>query len=65
MTQFHEGQDVEVLMAPKKHGFACEAKIVEIAPVGHPAYWLVQFPDGTRAVFDAEHIRAAEEEDTA
>ena len=78
MTQFHEGQEVEVAKAwkncPSTH---CErsqecrsphecngwrkAKIIRMAPDGgaifNPVYE-VQFPDGRRAVFDAEHIRA-------
>jgi hypothetical protein len=75
MTQFHEGQDVEVWKEVRTRGTDlhqnyvrrwCKAKIV-YALKETPRY-LVQFPepngkydvDGTRAVFDAEHIRAVE-----
>ena len=57
---FHEGQEVEVringtLFAQAGKNFWWrKAKIV--FPGGSP-YW-VQFPDGSRALFDAEHIRA-------
>lgn len=75
MTQFHEGQEVEVArdvggMFPYKNWR--KAKLIRMAPDGgaifNPVYE-VQFPepngkydvDGTRAVFDAEHIRAIED----
>ena len=70
MTQFHEGQEVEVgvLVPPgAHHAFFMEwrkAKIVGRDTVNYCACdvcnsgWLVQFPDNTRDVFDAEHIRA-------
>lgn len=56
MTEFHEGQEVEV---------RCwrTAKIVEIFPAiegkhsGDDAI-LIEFPDGTNAVFDYAHIRS-------
>lgn len=59
MTQFHEGQDVEVWganMYPWR-----KAKIIrryEPARPGHEDY-RIQFSDGVRAVIDAAHIRAA------
>lgn len=66
MTQFHEGQEVEVVQ-PTNHPvegwpgyYWRKAKIVRDraksgrAPEG---YEVVQFPDGARAVFDAKHIR--------
>jgi hypothetical protein len=68
-VQFHEGQDVEVTDSryPLSTFAWRKAWIVarqdwsdEVPPyVGEPVCrkWLVQFPDGTRAVFDAEHIR--------
>jgi hypothetical protein len=55
MTAFHEGQEVEVWCFPD--GEWEKAKILGDRPFGLPGYW-IQFPDGTRAVFDAEHIRA-------
>jgi hypothetical protein len=66
MTQFHEGQEVEVLCDDEQGRsmmFWRKAKIVPSAlPDG--VHHCVQFPDGTRAVFDAMHIRAAEHRDT-
>jgi hypothetical protein len=57
MTQFREGQDVEVRKRdpyPYAHPWR-KAKIV----MGTlPDTYLVQFQDCTRAVFDAGHIRA-------
>jgi hypothetical protein len=64
MTQFHEGQEVEVRTAQREASPAapyggirnwCSAKIVHKTPSG---LYHVQFPDNSRAVFDAEHIRA-------
>ena len=52
MTQFHEGQDVEVWCFPD--GEWEKAKIVMETL---PKTYQVQFPDGSRRVFDAEHIR--------
>jgi len=64
--QYHEGQEVEVRTAPLPqfgHGYDSDwrkAKIVAWEPgYGSPIAHQVQFPDGSRAVFDAEHIRAA------
>jgi hypothetical protein len=66
--QFHEGQEVEVLMS-RDHPIARpglimwhKAKIeclagVECTAAKTPCY-CVQFPDGMRGVFDAGHIRA-------
>lgn len=59
MTQFREGQEVEV----NDHRNLCTSrwtvgKIKGDAGVISGAYYWVQFPDGTRAVFDADHIRA-------
>ena len=55
--QFHAGQEVEVRVGWRK------AKIVEIIPAiegKHAAddAILIEFQDGTRAVFDEAHIRA-------
>jgi hypothetical protein len=62
MTTFREGQDVEVLRdAPEySEGVTAwrKAKIVSASAQGRET-WIVQFPDGTRAVYDAAHIRAA------
>jgi len=56
MTQFHEGQEVEVLF--QATNWWRKAKI--ICQDRAPGYrgWHVQFPDGTHGVFYAEHIRA-------
>jgi hypothetical protein len=64
MTQFHEGQEVEVAThSPElmKTGWR-KAKIVYKTKLMHEdrAGYAVQFPDGTRGVFSAEHIRAVE-----
>jgi hypothetical protein len=62
MPQFHEGQDVAVRICeadPIRHGFHVrwnKAKIVTW-PRREADRWRVQFPDGTRAVFDTSHIR--------
>jgi hypothetical protein len=70
MTQFHEGQDVEVARAPQGARPAkCrvweKAKIVSAIDypptnVVHTQYE-VQFPDGLRDVFDEAHIMPARE----
>lgn len=58
MTQFHEGQEVEILAyldttEPEWQ----KAKIVREFLDG--AAWEVQLPNGARAAFKPEHIRAA------
>lgn len=66
MTQFRDGQEVEVEGIWFKRGETSreiawrKAKIVPTrqgSPAQPPDFYGVQFPDGTRAVFDAEHIR--------
>ena len=69
MTQFHEGQDVEVAISvpvicnqndpPVYHELEWRKAKVIVVP-GDRNQFLVRFPDGSRAVFDAEHIRAIE-----
>ena len=67
MTQFHEGQEVEALRhepATKRRGAFDQwrkAKIVshDFSWPYHPKFE-VKFLDGTRAVFDADHIRRVE-----
>jgi hypothetical protein len=64
MTQFHEGQDVDVYAcwANDRHFDWRKAKIVRRANIASETRmnkWLVQFPDGSRSVFNEEHIRAA------
>lgn len=61
MTQFHEGQDVEV-WGTLGEWDSChtwlKAKIVrslECEECG--TLWKVEFPDGTRGIFDAGQIR--------
>lgn len=63
MTQYREGQEVEIWIGPPYGGAACrwrKAKIVELKLKGYGAadYYEVQFPDGTSALSGAEHIRA-------
>jgi hypothetical protein len=55
--QFHEGQDVEVWCFPD--GEWEKAKIVtpRLKAAGLHNCSMVEFPDGARAVFDAEHLR--------
>jgi hypothetical protein len=54
--QFHEGQEVEVYRhSPPPAPIWRRAKICDPLPVGNE--WVVQFHDGSRGVFDAEHIR--------
>ena len=64
MTQFQAGQDVEVRKIAdgmnEMHWSWRKAKVVNddcIARKDGLHCYLVQFPDGTRAIFDAEHIR--------
>lgn len=72
MSEYHEGQEVEVQIhnaLPKRPDPYLDewrkGKIVEIGgtALGWPEkqltvlHFTVQFPDGTRAVFDAAHIR--------
>jgi hypothetical protein len=69
MAQFHEGQEVEVW--GDIAGLCCsggfdqwrKAKIVQVIPDGTEHWdaregYEVQFHDGTRALFDEDHIRA-------
>ena len=73
MTKFHEGQEVEVAEIrgdPRPFRVWRKAKIArawldnnKIDTRGVPNRWYVRFQDGSRAVFDAEHIRAIKTED--
>jgi hypothetical protein len=59
--RFHEGQNVEVatcLAMDLAKTIWRKAKIVGSVP--ELGDYEVEFPDGTGAVFEAEHIRAAE-----
>ena len=62
--QFHVGQDVEVAPLSEMFGAWRKAKVVNYEPYFHGAHepdrYFVQFHDGTRGVFDAEHIRDVE-----
>ncbi len=60
MTQFHEGQEVEVRVSEDGQIYREWRKAKIAYPVkGNFAHsYFVQFPDGTRVVFDTEHIRA-------
>jgi hypothetical protein len=59
MSTFHEGQAVEVWCFPD--GEWEKAKIVRLPHAPHALddgrKYTVQFPDGTRAIFNAEYIR--------
>ena len=60
--RLHEGQEVEVSNLPVFGDQWRKAKIVLAPSLKYPKEqqrYQVQFPDGTRAVFDAEHIRYA------
>lgn len=65
MTQFNEGQEVEVRheLADGKwaasYGWS-KAKIMAGTELSSTEKFVVEFADGTRAVFDADHIRAVE-----
>ena len=72
MTQFHEDQEVEVqtpakIIDGKKIEFDahhwCKARILWRATScgeGNQKCYEVKFADGTRAMFDADHIRPTE-----
>jgi hypothetical protein len=64
--QFHEGQEVEVWIAIiASQGVWRKAKI--LYPGGDKyvgEWWYVQYPDGTRGVFDVEHIRTVAQNDS-
>jgi hypothetical protein len=61
--QFHEGQEVEVADKPLSIAPVCRWRKAEIVGIRQenrehpPVYYTVQFADGTRAIFDAKHIR--------
>ena len=61
MTQFHEGQEVEV-RGVYRDPYWRSGKIVSHEAYLHGAHepdrYFIEFPDGTRAVLDAHHIRA-------
>jgi hypothetical protein len=58
MSTFQEGQEVEVCADIRWRARGRKAKILTVSPEGmQPETASVIFPDGTRAVFDAEHIR--------
>ena len=62
MTQFREGQEVEVVRLKGQVALRAsedwrKAKIREPRPNGTD--WVVTFLDGTMAIFDATDIRAA------
>ena len=63
--QFHEGEEVEAAHPdghyPDRKNWR-KAKIVLTRFLAYRTYdYLVQFPDGSRAFLDAEHIRRGEE----
>jgi hypothetical protein len=70
MSKFRDGQEVEVREYCDYYDWR-KAKIVEnqgkpdvnldVWNVNHD-YYQVQFPDGTRGVFEEAHIRAVEQE---
>lgn len=59
MIQFHDGQEVEVVVPASKYGnginVLCRAKIVKRSKSSKT--WIVEFSSGARAVFKSEHIR--------
>jgi hypothetical protein len=65
MTQYHEGQEVEVATVERSN-FGARRKAKVVNPDWHLHLALpnsgaieVEFPDGKRAVFNADHIRSA------
>src|SRR5580692_11155940 len=66
MTQFHEGQDVEVADINTDFGVWLKAKIVgpEWTNGQSRHMWIVEL-NGEHLLFDAEHIRADREAETA
>ena len=61
MTQFHEGQDVEVWganMYPWRKAKIIAAELHRGALGVPTGAYIVQFPDGTHDVFDEADIRA-------
>ena len=57
MTQFHEGQEVEVLrIPPSAHTWIWRKAKIEGM---HGDKYLVRFADGAYADFGADHIRTA------
>jgi hypothetical protein len=61
MTQFHEGQEVEIKI---EHMWPKKARVTHVFVTGGAAgNYQVEFADGTRAIFDAEHIRFANRQD--
>lgn len=61
-AQFHKGQEVEVYYPFSRLNISTwpwvPGRILYQADGIVDFGWHVSFPDGTRAVFDAEHIRA-------
>jgi hypothetical protein len=62
MTQFYEGQEIEVLTG---HDCLITGRVwsrARIIRLYEPSTWeyCVEFPDGTRTVANAEHIRAVD-----
>jgi hypothetical protein len=59
MTQFHEGQEVEVWYGTDGAPLWHKAKIVNVVKLeNHP--WCVELADGSRELVNADHIRAVE-----
>jgi len=68
MTQFHEGQEVEVAPLSEMFGVWRKGKIINVLKRGkivnvvklenHP--WCVELADGSRVLVNADHIRAVE-----
>ncbi len=62
MTQYREGQEVEVRVQTSPLGYQIDWRKAKIVGFRTWSTWIdyhVEFPDGTRGVFSAEHIRAA------
>jgi hypothetical protein len=60
MTQFHEGQDVEIADRNTDFGVWIKAKIIAIYDDIGAA--IVEFNDGTRRTLDTQHIRALQDD---
>jgi hypothetical protein len=61
MTQFHEGQEVEVWGAPVGlSGWHWRKAVIDADILGQRLTYQVKFPNGARDVFDAANIRAVD-----
>lgn len=71
MSEFREGQEVEVAPLSEMFGAWRKAKIIRRywettqGEINRRSPWMVEFPNRTRAVFPADAIRPAKTNDAA